>query len=511
MMQKNMRGERMMKRLLTVVISLILVLSIAACEPTPQKAVVAQKNQETMLGQAEKETADAAESEKPTASAGSLSAQYGIPGTYAYETQGADGRLTIHVDAQVVVPDVSAMSIYRVRKAAFSQQTVDAFFDALCGDAQMVINSGQRTKEQLEDQIINVKKRMADVKDNPDELKIAKDALASLERLLETAPETVEEQRADGTLQQMSETIPKLDLAVEGGGSEPVKSEPPETVYYTGLDAYEPDENGTDGRGRTFNVQNRESSSVIFYTDFRNSAGGINFGSSPSLPILKDADVDEDMTTTVGMKPSDAGKMVQELLDKTNSGMVVDSVYLQDDEQKGNYDGIVRDAERYAYKIYCVRAVDGIPCSNVIGGSKPVTGDMTAPFWLYEELVFLVNSEGIVSMEWLEPIKVTETVNEDAQLKPFSQIKEIFETMMRIQYEPQAEYVELNFEINRVTLSLHRIVEQNDNDTGLLVPAWNFYGKLTNKTSDGQFEELGGSFMTINAVDGSVIDTQKGY
>ncbi len=77
-------------------------------------------------------------------------------------------------------------------------------------------------------------------------------------------------------------------------------------------------------------------------------------------------------------------------------------------------------------------------------------------------------------MYWSAPIQLIETVNEDAKLKPFFEIREIFETMMRIQYEPQAEFSELDFEIDRVTLSLHRIVEQDSNKTGLLVPAWNF-------------------------------------
>ena len=50
---------------------------------------------------------------------------------------------------------------------------------------------------------------------------------------------------------------------------------------------------------------------------------------------------------------------------------------------------------------------------------------------------------------------------------------------MSVKYEAQAEYggSEYDFDINRVTLSLHRIIEQNSNESGLLVPCWNFYGK----------------------------------
>ena len=50
----------------------------------------------------------------------------------------------------------------------------------------MVINSGQRTKEQIQDQIVNIKKHMTEIKDDSYEYNIDKDALQSLETLLET-------------------------------------------------------------------------------------------------------------------------------------------------------------------------------------------------------------------------------------------------------------------------------------------------------------------------------------
>lgn len=116
-------------------------------------------------------------------------------------------------------------------------------------------------------------------------------------------------------------------------------------------------------------------------------------------------------------------------------------------------------------------------------------------------------------MVWTCPIEVIETVSEDARLKPFSEIRGIFESMMLVKYEAQAENSAYDFDINRVTLSLHRIVEKNSNESGLLVPAWNYYGKLTIKTDppDGSSEDIGQSFLTVNAIDGSIIDIYKGY
>ena len=52
-----------------------------------------------------------------------------------------------------------------------------------------------------------------------------------------------------------------------------------------------------------------------------------------------------------------------------------------------------------------------------------------------------------------------------------------------------------------------RISEADSYDTGLLVPVWDFQGKVT----DEYGSEFAGSVMTINAIDGSIIDRSLGY
>lgn len=524
------KGGLNMKRIWAVLLCLVILIVLPACQPTPQKATVVQKDSERLIEQAQKDASDidkvtgdtSGESDvdsQDNSTRISLSEQYGIPESYEFEDEGADGILRIDVDAQVIAPDQDAMPIYRVKAGEFSQETVSALFNALCGDTKMYINSGQRTKDQIQEQIISIKKRIEDIKDNPEmaeELEFAKEFLPKVEQEYENAPETVVEELADGTLVEITKTVRNSSVAVEGDGQvdEESKQYTTKTVTYMGLNACERDPNGLNGMGKLFTVQNDESP-TISYSNFLNSAAGINFGMSSSIPIMDDTDIDEATLEEIGCAPSEVKHMVQELLDKTNSGMTVDSIYLQDDEQDGTYDDEVRSAERYAYKIYCVRKVDEYPCSFVMGGSVPDVNDMMAPYWMYEKLYFMVNSEGIFQMIWQCPIEVIETVNEDSQLKPFLEIQEIYEKMMRIKYEPQAknwkEGDEMNFDVNRVTLSLHRIIEKDSNETGLLVPTWNFYGKMTNIYSYGKYEALGESFLTINAIDGSVIDTNKGY
>lgn len=347
---------------------LIMLVFVTGCQPTPEKAAVAEKQDtEHLLEQARKETA--------SSDLRSLSEQYSIPETYTYDTQGADGKLNINVNARVIVPESSALPIYRVRQTEFSQGTVSAYFQALCGDAEMWIDSGQQSKSQINDTIVKVKARIAQIQDDPqlsDELEMNKQLLAELEQQLKTAPDTPAEQRADGMLIQKNDAAP--DMLPSEEGDEPLATPKIQDVgVATGIEAYERYNGGT---GRTFYVNNDGSPSII-YMDLRNPAAGGDFGLSYSLPVTDDSNVDEEMLSKAGLKPGEARQMVQGLLDKTDSGMAVDSVYLQDVAQYYD-DGTVQPAENYAYLIYCVRLVDGLPCSYVTGESQPESDAMAS-------------------------------------------------------------------------------------------------------------------------------------
>lgn len=470
-----------MRRLFIVSLAVLL---LSGCQPTPEKAAVVQKDSDRLIENAQKNA-------KESANKGpyrDLSGQYGIPASYQFRMQGANGKLNVKADARTVVPDRDRMPIYRVKAAEFTQEQVDALWSALCGGAEMRIRSGQETKDRIRSRIVNIKKYIVEIAGDPkqsDELELQKGILADVEKQLETAPDTVDEGHSDGKLMQMSDRLGK--------------------TFYTGIDAYERDDKGLDGEGRIFQVKNDATPTVLFI-DNRDPAAGTSFGSSASVPVTTDTDIGVDILPKVGLTPREARQKVQDILDRAKTGMVADSIYLLDDGKKG-------EAEQYAYRIYCVRSVDGLPCSYISGASHPKE-DAMASFWVYEELECMVDRTGVFSFMWSDPIEVSETVNEDAKLKPFSEIREIFEKMMRMKYEPQAEQSELDFEINRVTLCLHRIVEKNSNASGLLVPAWNFYGKLKVNESGEEYEKfemLGKSFMTINAVDGSVIDCSLGY
>ena len=482
-----------MKRFLLTWAIIIFAMALAACHETPETAVVIKKDTATLLEMAQR---NGPQSDK------SLSEQYDIPERYQFEMEASNGNLNIKVDARVIVPEGSRMPIFRVIAVPFSQEVSNVLFRELCGDTEMW-HETPITKDRIQDEIIVVKRRIAELEANPelardpDDLMWAISDLEYLEEQLRTAPKHVERDRADGKLRELTYPGTKKN--------------------YIGISAFERPANPSTDLGKVFFVVNDEEFGVfnIVYYD-TDLIPGVRLDNAPAITVAEDADVSEDILSKVGFKPSEAIAMVQAYLNKAGMGMVVDSLYLRSDAQIWNNGGVVRPAENYQYDVYCVREVNGYRCSYVNQISTP-ENDATALHWMYETMTLSVNSNGIFGLMWFSPIEVIDTVIEDTQLLPFSDIKQTFERMMRVKFAPQAsENYKLYFQIDRVTLSLHRIEEQNATRTGLLVPAWNFYGKLTVTYFD--FEEgeqteefLGESFMTINAIDGSVIDNSKGY
>ena len=89
---------------------------------------------------------------------------------------------------------------------------------------------------------------------------------------------------------------------------------------------------------------------------------------------------------------------------------------------------------------------------------------------------------------------------------------------MVVQKEPVAkgENMEsLRYDVGRVELCLWRIIDKNSFTDGILVPVWNFYCAETLVQADGYVRTIDDysdhPTLTINAVDGSVIDVFKGY
>ena len=143
--------------------------------------------------------------------------------------------------------------------------------------------------------------------------------------------------------------------------------------------------------------------------------------------------------------------------------------------------------------------------------------DSTLEPWSYERCDVIVGEDGIQKVEIFNPYEVGKVQTENVKLMDFDSIIKIYEQMMEVSNADIAEFEKnRTFHIKKITLGYSRIYDPNtDNDTGLLVPVWDFFGGFDTEM-DGVTEKRSGvystqSHMTINAIDGTIIDRELGY
>ena len=113
-------------------------------------------------------------------------------------------------------------------------------------------------------------------------------------------------------------------------------------------------------------------------------------------------------------------------------------------------------------------------------------------------------------------MEIVETVVDGSSIKSFEDIKPIFEQMVVVSYAPAGEGT-VNISVDSVILRYTRISEEDSFDTGLLVPVWEFTGTITDEYGNSMNPSgnptaiKNTSILTINAIDGSVIDRAVGY
>ena len=548
-----------MKKLAAIM--LICIILLAACHPTPEKQAVVQKDMEQLIekAQATPEPAGSAMQNQ-----GGLKIRLGIPDAFIVNEAYSD-IFTVSADAPVELPDTGRLPMAHVKPADFEQELITNIYNYLVGDTVMYNSDTLRSKKDIEETILMLQQELSSIKSGVsgttqpanDTIEQINEAIEELKEYYEKAPESVE--HAIGSSQLRTITIRDLQTGKE-------------QKSYTGVNVYEyPMDVG--GRGKYFGVaQNNTGSDVII----QEKSGGFNVIDTASRGahlryhdpglLYRFCGIEYDpfafsggiVSITSSNKlyaaqwPSDAGlngfnaaialRTAEDFLKAVNVDCMK-PVYIQpeayitpelhesmifassDPEQA--YAGLFAhrrddDLLGMGYIISFFREVNGVIVTTDEGSSY--VDDAWGKQWRYERLSISVCADGIYSVEWFSPHEITDVFTEDSALLPFSDIVNVFKLMFRVTHEPQDEPVKPrtdgldsrvrhDYTIERAVLSLRRIMERDNVESGLLIPVWDFYGYETITYADGQTLTMPDvySLLTINAVDGSIIDVKKGY
>lgn len=533
---KRMVMKRMMVVALATVISMAI---LAGCQPRPGRADVIGKDLEQMLA--------LAISEQDTA--GSLAERLGVPGRYESYVEDAKGSFKVTIDADVILPEADSIPLVWVKAQPFDQQIVNKLIAALFNDGKLYApdSMSELTKSEISDLLTQLKLKKTELEQqgmkplNPDsndnvievtkpkkdnapmeeapvvraanQLDLVNEGIRMFEERLQTAPDEKEFVEVSGDFEAQDILRYAEEKRKEYAGK-----------LFNIAHVGQPN---PEGGMRSLFVVNNESRNSYTMQYINRKDFDMMFGQYYTETIWNEItnnpSKEHDRETANALpSPTISADQAQDIAEQFLEQIGVDYLVCErKDKVIGGSSSEYAHGTRTgnllkAYRLQYVRQVGGVPVTYTRVETAGYGEDSTIWFWDYEKMTFIVNDSGIVEMLWEAPYKLAETVTNNTAILPFSQIREVFEKMIVID---NAYYRENRADMNitEVRLGLMRIIEQNNQARGLLVPVWDFLGTRTAYfEDDGQLKsythkDAAQSWLTINAIDGSVIDRSSGY
>lgn len=417
-------------------------------------------------------------------------------------------NLTVNIDAAVQLPKAFRIPVVKVQPSGFDQEMTDRIIAALMQGNRIYEYSeiDSPTKSELKSQLVYIK----ELKAQGLETEINYDAIiAETEDAIKNAPDTVKRTSSDCKLKDVTE-----DGMMFG---------------FTGKELAVTANLGRDYDAKLFIVssQSGKMSSVWFTNE--------------DLYCYYDIYDSFPAGTAEGMKMSlyDAKTLaIKTAQDMECELKLVDIRVAKAQQSPQN--------PKQAYVFWFTRQVNGIPstyeandCFEIVSQGENAGYAESYPF---ERMCMVVDDTGIAELQWNSPAKVTDTVSKNVKLKSFDDIIDIFKTRIFIQNAPQVndniryayditqietDSGETNirqaaYNVDRITLGMMRISEKDNPEGYIMVPVWDFFGTeqvefvspamdlYGNAKTLDTFDCSAKSFLTINAVDGSVIDRSSG-
>lgn len=487
------------KRILTSAVICFLCL-FTGCEKTPEDVIVKQKGQKDMSAYAkeELETSDIL-----------LMEELGAPKTYQDEVENTDGNLKLAIDAEVVIPNVSRVPIYKVKEKEFSQEFIDTVTETFFGAAPIYSQEEYFawTKEEIASRLAEVKEEIAtgnydwELAQRRCGEDVTKEAykeflqgvVEEYEKVYEEAPE----------IQTNMVVRPEM-----GDGNYIVEMDEDHSYTYV-LQAF-------GGYSISINRRHPEVNDV-FLAEYE---------------AMKGSEGEDGISLTEAEVESLAGFTIEEAKAKADANIV--ALGLSDMELYGWDYGIIRTSNQgmemdnqilqvqgAGYWLYYTRKVCDIPVTYTWdSGGALESMDDERETWNYERVNIFLTNDGIENVLITSLYDMDEEEASSIQLMGFGEIMEIFKNMMLISNAETTFNEEKRvYHVKHITFGYMRIYEPGDNSkNGTLIPVWDFFGEIKgeHKEQDGKIVTYGDcskfqSHLTISALDGSLINRSLGY
>ena len=445
------------------ILPLVLILLLAACQPTPEVETVVNKGDGTLESAISSEPMGEYAAESGETTVETLQDALGAPEQASLTLTGPvyGGTLHVEMDAALHVPDVSRVPVLRVGRLHPSAGDKQRIAETMTGKT-VFFGKDPLGRDRFLNMIEQQKKFLAALEQHPygpdaDYETLQRAYTEGIQRLLSYYNEGEPGKQEPWT---GSWSDPRVNIYTESGQCICIQTETKDPCFieYDATDAM------PDGNERIID----EATARRLVEDALAVFGASHY-------------------EIVSVRPGDQG-----FRDRFNSETGID-------------DGSFSIALRPVYEgipVYAWSTFFGSDTAAQKAGlsySHPV---------VKEQIFASVQNGRLASLTWIDPLEVLSVENENVPLLPFDTILDIFQKQVFMNI--YLDSGERTIKVTDVYFS-YRCVKRRDSDQYYLLPAWDFVGYDTIFESIQKRHDIHESILSVNAIDGSILNDLLGY
>lgn len=496
-----------------------------------------------------------------------IRSQVDAPQKYQTTLHDQDNMMFVNVDANIQVPDAEGIRLKKVEARPFVQEDYDAVHKAVMEnadtwtggyseDGHTAVTRDEFVAKLKDLEIVMEKLEKGDAQMlSKYSIDSVKEQLKYYYQILDTTPDIFETEAVDIEVRYSEDAAKKQWYMSSFGVSGPeaeaaLRSQEAATDISSSaeLPAYEENLAGAGGDAASVGEQKTEEAKQYAETDtyneenanfvmndnhytFRLNNNLSEYSKYVTMNIERYGEYfsevrgmeDEEKRIIQNLTLEEAEGMAGETLEKMGIEDMVLALtkegytYEVPDEASQTDAGNDSELDR-AYSFIYTRVIDGVPIgqTSVYGSSYDIQGTIPySLYWPFECIELSYDVEGLLNFAWVGPYEISELSDEYVFLLPFSEIQNIFESIIlkkNADYADQGLMTEMT--VDKVTLSYMRIWEDSARGDATLIPVWNFFGTYNlvgDYNEKGSLIPDGTSLLTINAMDGTIVDIERGY
>lgn len=435
-----------------------------------------------------------------------------LPSEWKHSFKNTNGDLNVKIDAKLNVPNIEKLLETTVVANVMSVDKANSILQTLFPNSYCVDDNAQydenmniiKTKKEIEQFILENQKDINDLKSGMYREK----PISSLE--------------ANRAIKELEEDIIKLRERYNTAPDEIIDNKL-DSVTQKGIDD-----------GTNFNVFSNDTSERLGLIGF--SGGAYENGRAHMINIFNRKIVkdnpnhfEKDLTISKEDAEQEAKKFLEDNFDVNNLRL---DYYLQMTNQRNMVDNNSKILDQInGHLFFFVKSYGGIPetfTNQGITGIESINADENPQYnftWFGEYFQVLVTDFGVYEVDWKYPTKVIDGTEKEVALLPFDNIQQRFEEQSKLTQgwiDKSIGMKSREIVIDDIRLGVMKVKSKDKNEYKM-VPVWDFFGYSTesfDKQPSGYYvldannqyvNKALCSYMTINAVDGTVIDRMLGY